>query len=104
MSQVSEIKCPACGKWCNWTGKIDERCPNCNSLLDPGRFRYAEEQRVSAEHIRKNSYLIIKDTDDPVVQMFKQFVNWLRWATFFGISVIYFVIAVMVILYGLVML
>ena len=64
----------------------------------------AEENRVKSENARANSYLIIKDTDDPIVQMFKQFVNWLRWATFYGISVIYVVIAVIVVLYGLVML
>jgi hypothetical protein len=104
MSKVSEIKCPVCEKWSNWTGKIDERCPNCNAQLDAGRFRYAEENRINAEKIKKDSYLIIKDTDDPVVQIFKEFVNWLRWATFYGISVIYFVIGIMIIIYGLVML
>jgi len=104
MSQVSEIKCPVCGKWSEWTGKIDERCPHCAAHYDAGRLQYAEENRIKTEINRQNSYLIIKDTDDPVVQMGKQFVNWLRWATFYGISVIYIVIAVLVILYGLVML
>ena len=104
MSQVSEIKCPACEKWSNWTGKMDERCSHCDAQLDPGRLQYAEEKRINAEMIKKNSYLIIKYTDDPVVQIFKQFINWLRWATFYGISVIYFAIAIMIIVYGLVML
>jgi endogenous inhibitor of DNA gyrase (YacG/DUF329 family) len=103
MSQVNEIKCPVCGEWSKWTSKIDERCPNCHEYLDAGRFRYAEEKRINAESNRKNSYLIIKDTDDPVVQMFKQFVNWLRWTTFYGISAIYFVIAIMIIVFGLFM-
>ena len=104
MSQISEIKCPVCGKWSKWTSKMDEKCPNCNAYLDPGRLQYAEEKRINTEKNRKNSYLIIKDTDDPVVQMLKQFVNWLRWSTFYGISVIYFIIVIMVVLYGLVML
>lgn len=103
MSQVSEIKCPVCGKWSNWTSKIDERCPNCYEQFDPGRFKYAEEKRINTEMIQKNSYLIIRDTDDPIMQMAKQFINWLRWATFFGMSVIYFVIAIMIVLFGLVM-
>jgi len=103
MSQINEIKCPSCGKWCTWTNKIDERCPNCNSYLNPGRLQYVETNRINAEREKQSSYLVIKDTDDPLVQMGKQFVNWLRWATFFGISVIYFVIAIAVILYGLVM-
>jgi hypothetical protein len=104
MSQISEIKCPSCEKWSKWNGKIDEKCPHCNAYLDPGRVIYAEQAKLHAEKIKKNSYLVINKNDDPIVQMFKQFVNWLRWATFFGISVIYVVIAVMVIIYGLVML
>jgi hypothetical protein len=104
MSQVSEIKCPVCGEWSKWTSKIDERCPHCGAYLDHGRLQYAEENRINAERAKENSYLIIKDTDDPLVQMGKQFLNWLRWTTFYGISVMYFFIAVMVILYGLVML
>jgi len=104
MSQVSEIKCPTCGEWSSWTGKVDEKCPNCATHYDAGRLQYAEENRIKAETNRKNSYLVIKDTDDPIVHMFKQFVNWLRWATFYGISVVYFIIAIMVIVYGLVML
>jgi endogenous inhibitor of DNA gyrase (YacG/DUF329 family) len=103
MSQVSEIKCPACGKWSNWTSKIDERCPNCAAQYDPGRFQYAEENRINAENIKKNSYLIVNDTDDPIIQMGKQFVNWLRWTTFYGISAIYFVIAIMIVVFGLIM-
>ena len=104
MSQVSEIKCPVCGKWCDWTGKIDEKCPNCHSHLDPGRLQYAEEKRINSEKDKTDSYLIIKDTDDPIVLMLKQFIHWLRWTTFYGISVIFIVIAVMVIVYGLIML
>jgi len=104
MSQISEIKCPVCGEWSKWTGKMDERCPHCNAHLDPGRLQYAAEKRINTERSTNNSYLVIKDTDDPVVQMLKQFIGWLRWGTFYGISVIFIIIAVMVILYGLVML
>ncbi|MDP9076797.1 MAG: hypothetical protein M3O71_05185 [Bacteroidota bacterium] len=100
----SEIKCPVCEKWSIRTGKIDDRCPNCNEQFDAVRLQYAEENRINAEKIKKDSYLIIKEGDDPVVQMFKEFVNWLRWATFYGISVIYVAIAVMIIVYGLIML
>ncbi len=104
MSQVSEIKCPVCGKWSNWTGKVDETCPNCNAHLDPGHLQYAEERKRNAESIKKDSYLIVKDTDDTIVQMGKQFIGWLKWGTFYGISVIYFFIAFMIVVFGLVML
>jgi predicted amidophosphoribosyltransferase len=103
MSQISEIKCSVCGKWCNWTSKIDERCPNCDAQLNPVRFQYEEEKRINTERNRLNSFLVIKENEDPIVQMLKQFVNWLGWTTFYGISAIYFVIALMVILYGLAM-
>jgi hypothetical protein len=103
MSQVSEIKCSVCGKWSNGTGKIDERCPNCDAQLNPARFQYEEEKKIITERNRKNNFLVIKENEDPIVQMLKQFVNWLGWTTFYGISVIYFVIAIMVILYGLAM-
>jgi hypothetical protein len=101
MSQVSEIKCSVCGKWCKWTSKIDEKCPNCGAYLDPGRLQYAKENKITAERDRENSYMLTKDTDDPIVQMLKQFINWLRWGTFYGISVIVFIVAIMVILFGL---
>ena len=104
MSQVSEIKCPACGEWSKWTNKVDEKCPECNAYFNHGRVQYEEENRINTERIKKNSYLITKDTDDPVIHMLKQFINWLRWTTFYGISAIYFVIAIMVVVYGLVML
>jgi|SRR6185503_10122819 len=103
MSQLSEIKCPVCGKWCEWTCKIDEKCPNCDTLLDPGRFHYAEERRMNAERDKKNSELFLKDTNDPILLMIKQFILWLRWTTFYGVSVIVFIVAIMIVLYGLAM-
>ena len=104
MSQVDEIKCPACGKWCNWTGKVNEKCPNCGSLLDSEHFQYAEEKRIYAEKNQGSSYLVIKDTDDTIVQMAKQFVNWLKWTTFYGLSIVYVFLAILLVLFGLVML
>lgn len=103
MNQLSEIKCPVCGKWCDWTSKIDEKCPNCDALLDPQRFQYAEERRINIERDKKNSEEFMKDTNDPIILMIKQFINWLRWSTFYGISVIVFIIAIMIVVYGLAM-
>ena len=104
MSQVSEIKCPSCGKWSTWTGKVGNACPYCHAHFNPARLEYEEQRKLTTERNKENSYLIIKPTDDPLVQMFKQFVNWLRWGTFYGISVIYVLIGIVVVLYGLVML
>jgi len=102
MSQVNEIKCPVCGKWSNGTGKIDEKCPHCNSRLNPARFQYEEERRMNTERIQGNSYLVMKDSDDTIVQMGKEFVNWIRWGTFYGLSVIYIFIALVLLVFGLV--
>ncbi|WP_448702871.1 hypothetical protein ACFGVR_11000 [Mucilaginibacter sp. AW1-3] len=102
MSQLSEIKCPVCGKWSNRTGKKDERCPHCNAQFDPEHVQYAEEQRTRTEQTKKNAYLVIKDTDDTIVQMGKQFLNWLGWGTFYGISVIYIFVAFMILIFGVV--
>ncbi|HEY4323799.1 MAG TPA: hypothetical protein VGN20_07425 [Mucilaginibacter sp.] len=103
MSQISEIKCPHCGKWSTGTGKTDEKCPHCHEYLNPVRVQYLEENRVKTETNKKNNFLVINENDDPIIQMFKQFINWLAWTTFYGISVIYIVIALMVIVYGLFM-
>src|SRR5476651_285607 len=103
MSQLSEIKCLVCGKWCEWTSKIDEKCPNCKAYLDHGRFLYAEEKRINTERDRKNSDLFLKDTKDPILLMVKQFIYWLRWTTLYGVSVIVFIIAIMIVVYGLAM-
>jgi hypothetical protein len=104
MSQLSEIKCPVCGQWSESTSKIDAQCPHCHAYFQPGRVQYEEERKIKTELARKNSYLIIKENEDPLVVMGKQFINWLRWTTFYGISVMYFLIAIIVVLYGLVML
>ena len=104
MSQVSEIKCPSCGQWSQWTNRIDAKCPHCGAYLDPMRVEYAEERRLNTERARRDSYLVIQPNEDPVVGMFKQFINWLRWGTLFGVSVIFFIIFAAVIVYGLIML
>ena len=103
MSQLSEIKCQACGQWSSWASKIDEKCPKCGAYLDPGRFQYAEEPRMVAERDKESRELYLKDTHDPIMLMIKQFIHWLRWGTFYGISVIVFIIAIMIIVYGLAM-
>ncbi|OCX54646.1 hypothetical protein BEL04_10490 [Mucilaginibacter sp. PPCGB 2223] len=102
MSQLSEIKCPVCAQWSNWTGKVDAKCPHCGAQLEPEHLKYEQEKKARTEQTKESSYLIIKDTDDTIVQMGKQFVNWLRWSTFFGISVIYFFVALMILVFGVV--
>lgn len=103
MSIKNEIKCPNCGEWSLWTSKIDEKCPHCGQYLDPGRFHSAQEHQAIIDRNRNDGLMAIKKGDDPALRILKEMVNWVRWTTFYGISVIYIIIAVMVILYGLVM-
>ena len=103
MSQISEVKCPSCGTWSKWTGEAGETCPHCNARFNPGRYEYEQERKIITER-NKHGLMVINKDDDPLVQMFKQFVNWLRWTTFYGISIIWFIIAFIVVLYGLLML
>ncbi|HVV56507.1 MAG TPA: hypothetical protein VHC47_14325 [Mucilaginibacter sp.] len=101
---LNEIKCPHCGHWVTWHSHIDERCPNCGEYLEKDRFLHAQAKKADEESKRASGYLVISESDDTIVQIFKEFVNWLRWGTFFGISVIYFVIAIAVVIYGLILL
>jgi len=104
MSQITEIKCPVCGKWSSWTDKTAEKCPHCNAQFEPGRLQYAREKKLNDERALKDSYLLINDSDDTIVEMSKEFLNFLRWTTFYGMTIIYIIIAAMIIIFGLIML
>ena len=103
MSQISEIKCPNCGQWSKWTDKVDDKCPHCGAYFEPGRLLYAEEKKMITARNRESGYLVIHENDDPIIKILKEFVNWIRWGTFYGISVMYVIIAVMIVLYGVVL-
>lgn len=100
MSQTTEVKCPNCGQWSKWTDQVDEKCPHCGAYFNSSRVLYAEEKRAITDRNRHAGYLVIKEDDDPVIKILKEFVNWIRWGTFYGISVIYIIIAVAIVLYG----
>jgi hypothetical protein len=101
---VYEIKCPHCGKWGVWNGNIDDKCIHCGRYLEEHRFLYAQQKRTDEANKRKTDYLRVKSSDDNLVATLKQFVNWIRWGTIYGVSVVFFIIIFMVIVYGLVML
>jgi len=101
---VYEIKCPHCGQWGTWNGRIDDKCVHCGKYLEEHRLSLAQQKVSVAAEKRKNDYFRVKSTDSTIVQTFKQLINWVRWGTIYGVSVIFFIITFMVILYGLVML
>ncbi len=104
MSQISEVKCPHCGQWSKWTGSVGDKCPHCGQYFEPQRILYAEEKKMITARNREAGYLVIHENDDPIIKILKEFVNWIRWGTFYGISVIYIIIAIGIVLYGLVIL
>ena|SRR3569833_592471 len=100
---VYEIKCPHCARWGVRNGQMDDKCIYCGRYLEEERFFHARQKIADDANKRENDYFKIKSTDDTIVETFKQFVNWIRWGTIYGVSVIFFIIVFMIILYGLVM-
>jgi len=101
MSQVSEVKCPECGQWNKSTGKVDEKCAGCNEYLEPERFAHAEAVKIS-EAGNGSYYLTIRDTDETIVQIFKMFINSVRWGAYY-IAMLFFVFIVLLLaIFGLV--
>jgi hypothetical protein len=83
MDQASEIKCPSCGEWTTWTGKIDDKCSHCGALLEPGRFSHSEEKKIVKSKKRENHYFELKPTDGPVQREVKLFFNSMLWGLYF---------------------
>lgn len=99
MSNISEIKCPKCGQWNPWTDKEDDKCAGCGNYLEPDRHRHAEEVKVQDS---KMNYLVIKETDENLVQLGKIFINGLRWGSYLGAVVFFLFIAAMIVVFGLI--
>jgi hypothetical protein len=101
MSQVSEVKCPVCGQWNKSTGRVDETCKACGGYLEPERFAHNQEVKI-AEAGNGNYYLTIKDTDETIVQIFKMFINSIRWSAYY-VAMLFFIIMVIILaIFGLV--
>jgi hypothetical protein len=90
MAQVREIKCPHCGEWTLWDGRIDDRCFNCDSFLEPRRFSREVEKKIRREVIKENDYFFIKPTDGPLKSQLKSFLNAVRWIAFY-LQIVFFV-------------
>ena len=101
MSQLNIVKCPKCEQWGNRAGKDDDKCEHCGEYLEPARFVHAEEVRVE-EDKRKDNYLVLKDSDETIVQLGKLFVNAMRWGSYFGAVLFFIAITVMLVIFGLI--
>jgi hypothetical protein len=100
MSLVSEIKCPECGHWSQSTGKADAKCSNCGAHLEPERFSH-ETTTAFANANKKDDYFVVKDSDETITQIFKLFMNPLRWGSYYVALLFFILIAGMLAIFGI---
>lgn len=80
---IREIKCPHCGEWTMWEGKVDDRCINCGEFLEPKRFSVEVEKKINDALKKEDDYFAIKPTDGPFQREIKSFLNSLRWTAYY---------------------
>jgi hypothetical protein len=101
MSQVSEIKCPHCHEWVQWSGKVDDKCTNCNGYLEPERYRYESEKKLTEDTNKKKDFYVLRDSDETITQLFKMFVNSFRMGSYYVMLLFVIFIAVLISIFGL---
>jgi hypothetical protein len=101
MSQISEIKCPHCGKWNQWTGKVDAKCANCGEYIEPARFVHDSEKKLTEDTNKKKDFYVLRDSDETITQLFKMFVNSFRFGSYYVMLLFVIFIAVLITIFGL---
>src|SRR5260370_21825961 len=97
MDKVSEIKCPSCGKWTLFTGKVGDKCVHCGELLEPGRFSREAEKKIAKGRIKKaDRYFVLKPTDGPIQRELKLFSNNMLWG-FYYLEIAFFILITVII-------
>jgi predicted RNA-binding Zn-ribbon protein involved in translation (DUF1610 family) len=80
---VSEIKCPHCGEWTMWQGRVDDRCISCGEFIEPNRFSRDVERRINKELKKEDDFFAIKPTDGQLTRWIKAIFNSLRWGAYY---------------------
>ena len=101
MSQIREIKCPNCGKWTMWDGKVDDRCLYCNEFLEPDRFSREVENKINDELLKEYDYFFIKPTDGPIKRGIKRFFNSFRWLVYYAQILVFLFVTLILVLISL---
>jgi hypothetical protein len=101
MSQVNEIKCPDCGAWNQSTGVVDAKCVSCGAFLEPERVAHAEEVKL-AEARKGSYYLVINENDETITQIFKIFINSVRWGAYYLVMLFFLIVAGALLIWGIV--
>ena len=103
MSKSSEIKCPHCGQWTTWTGKIDDTCKDCTGILDPHRYSAAAERHLKkTENPKKAHFFAPGPNDGPVTRELKGFVNAMGWIVFYSEVAFYACVIGVIVIVGFV--
>lgn len=101
MSLVSEIKCPHCGAWSPSTGMVDAKCVKCGTHLEPERVAHYEEVKL-AESQRPGYYLVISENDEQLTQIYKIFINAIRWSAYYSVMLFFLFVAAIIFIIGLI--
>ena len=101
MSQVNEIKCPDCGAWNPSAGIVDAKCVKCGAYLEPERVAHEEDVKL-AESRKQNYYLVINENDEQLTQIFKIFVNSVRWGAYYLVMLFFLLVAGALLIWGIV--
>lgn len=100
MSQTSEIKCPHCGKWSESTGNVDATCNACGHYIEPERHAHGEERKIAIAQ-QGNYYLVIKDSDETITEIFKMFINSIRWSAYYMVMLFFIIVGAMIFIFGI---
>jgi hypothetical protein len=101
MSQVNEIKCPHCGEWNHWSGKVDDKCTYCSKHLEPERYLHESEKKLAEDTNKKKDFYVLRDSDETVTQLYKMFVNSFRLGSYYVMLLFVIFIAVLITIFGL---
>jgi hypothetical protein len=98
MNQVSEIKCPHCGKWTMWNGQVDDRCLYCSEFLEPNRFSRELEKKIGGEVKKENDYFAVNPGDKFIIRSIKLLLNSVRWVAYY-MPMIFFLVVTLIIVF-----
>lgn len=98
---VNEIKCPECGAWNQSTGMVDAKCTSCQEYLEPERVAHEEVKKID-EARRVNYYLEVKDSDETLTQIFKIWVNSIRWTAYYMVMLFFIFVASIIFIIGII--
>ena len=98
---VNEIKCPECGAWNQSTGMVDAKCTSCHEYLEPERLAHAEDVKI-AEARRSNYYLEVSENDETLTQIFKIWINSIRWTAYYTVMLFFIFVASIIFIIGII--